>query len=1094
MQFYSIDDRFQYFMVQWYPQILSCDFAMQLIQRRTLVYQAGSSAKVYEVDLCQVAPERYVVNFRYGKRGGVLKEGSQTPLALPLAGAQAAFDKLVDSKITKGYRPDGSAMASVELPVAVPSPQFVADGAGRDRIILERLTAAIQNPAAPEAPRQWPLDRVIWRAGELQLAAAAPLLMQLWGHSPLRNYSIAWALGHCGDDRAVPLLIQAYRDSHNPDHVRRIALEAIFKLSSAQKTQFTTELIDRLPTELRATINQAETLGQCLHKYLETAIPEQFAAIGQCYQIDRPAPRQAILELLTEMPLAPNYFKQIRQIAKIAEYRQDREVLGLLTYRFDRSQPFYRSSSYTHLQGTRVGRGQGLRDKRWRYNTQTNKYESLPTPEFQQEVESIDARIAYGNTTRDYFRRRVWRSLQTLGELSRSEYVELATEILLQYSDQDARDIRESVSYKYDRRTWQRHEHRRTVWDAYANYWTFNHILYGNSPRYEQQPGTTNWRCQTGFRPGDALPPGREEAFPDLWQQQPHQLIRLLCASDCQAVHEFAIKAIASCPEFCQALSLDLLQQLLAKPYVVTAQFGFELARARYQPANPQTDLLLAIANCAYAPARQTAYGWLNDQLERFLGDEVLIAGLVLSPQPDTQRFIRQTLSTNMIADRLGQTLIGRIIAGLLALSIEQETLATAATETLLTCFPLQLRSIGLEIVVDLLHHPLESLQTTGARILLDSQTPASALPAGLIEALIESPVAAVRAIGVQLFGQLPDDRLVTQLDLILSFTTHPLPEMRQAIIPCIRRLANDSGFLAQLVDRLLPILLAPESSEGLHSFINQLLAQEMPQWMTVASPANAWMLLSAEFSTAQDLAGTLLQINADRWVPNLSTERIVELTHHEIRSVRAAGWQMLDAILPRLRQSSEELLAATLVMDSAWEDTRQYGFLLFGEKLQPPELTPGVVISICDSNRPDVRRFGRDLVGRCFQARDGLEYLLKFSEHPTTDMQLFASQYLEDYGAGHPDRLAELMPYFGRVLGQVNRARVVKDRIFNFLKMEASKSEAAARIVTTVLTRQSASIAIGEKARSLETLLQIHRQYPELQVPIVVATVPVKS
>jgi hypothetical protein len=202
----------------------------------------------------------------------------------------------------------------------------------------------------------------------------------------------------------------------------------------------------------------------------------------------------------------------------------------------------------------------------------------------------------------------------------------------------------------------------------------------------------------------------------------------------------------------------------------------------------------------------------------------------------------------------------------------------------------------------------------------------------------------------------------------------------------------------------------------------------------------------------------------------------------------------MLDAILPRLRQSSEELLAATLVMDSAWEDARQYGFLLFAEKLQSTELTPAVVISICDSNRPDVRRFGRDLVGRCFQARDGLEYLLKFSEHPTTDMQLFASQYLEDYGAGNPDRLAELTPYFSRVLGQVNRARVVKDRIFNFLKTEASKSEAAARIVTAVLTRQSASIAIGEKARSLETLLQIHQQYPALQVPIVVATVTVKS
>ena len=121
-------------------------------------------------------------------------------------------------------------------------------------------------------------------------------------------------------------------------------------------------------------------------------------------------------------------------------------------------------------------------------------------------------------------------------------------------------------------------------------------------------------------------------------------------------------------------------------------------------------------------------------------------------------------------------------------------------------------------------------------------------------------------------------------------------------------------------------------------------------------------------------------------------------------------------------------------------------------------------------------------------------EYLLKFSEHPTTDMQLFASQYLEDYAARNITRLQELMPYFTRVLAQVNRARVAKERIFAFLNSEAINSEAAAKLVIEVLTRQSASIAIGDKAQALATLLKIHQLYPQLTVPITVKSLPVKT
>jgi hypothetical protein len=70
-------------------------------------------------------------------------------------------------------------------------------------------------------------------------------------------------------------------------------------------------------------------------------------------------------------------------------------------------------------------------------------------------------------------------------------------------------------------------------------------------------------------------------------------------------------------------------------------------------------------------------------------------------------------------------------------------------------------------------------------------------------------------------------------------------------------------------------------------------------------------------------------------------------------------------------------------------------------------------------------------------------------------------------------------------VLSQVNRSRIAKQRIFNFLDTEAQKSETAAQIVAEILTRQSATIAIGDKSKAIQTMLKIKQQYPHILLPL---------
>ena len=82
--------------------------------------------------------------------------------------------------------------------------------------------------------------------------------------------------------------------------------------------------------------------------------------------------------------------------------------------------------------------------------------------------------------------------------------------------------------------------------------------------------------------------------------------------------------------------------------------------------------------------------------------------------------------------------------------------------------------------------------------------------------------------------------------------------------------------------------------------------------------------------------------------------------------------------------------------------------------------------------------RFGRDIVTSNFKEEYGQEYLLKFSEHPSADMQMFVTNYLETYAVDDEERLSKLIPYFVTVLSGVNKGRVAKKRIFQFLEAEA--------------------------------------------------------
>ena len=89
---------------------------MKLVRQLKLTLRRGIADQVYEIDLCQVGPDLYVVNFRYGRRGTALKEGTKTSRATNLQAAEAAFEALAAEQRAKGFAEPGAATAPAPQP------------------------------------------------------------------------------------------------------------------------------------------------------------------------------------------------------------------------------------------------------------------------------------------------------------------------------------------------------------------------------------------------------------------------------------------------------------------------------------------------------------------------------------------------------------------------------------------------------------------------------------------------------------------------------------------------------------------------------------------------------------------------------------------------------------------------------------------------------------------------------------------------------------------------------------------------------------------------------------------------------------------
>ena len=288
---------------------------MKLVKTTRLVFAEGRTERVYEVDLCEVGPAQFVVNFRYGKRGAALKDGTKTVAPVKEVDANKVFDKLVQQQVEKGYAPEGAPRPAPVVQAVAARPRAVADESRQRTRVLEHLREAIRTKKATA------ITRLVWRVGELRIREAEPMLLDLLANrtNDLRDYCILFALGRMGSAASMDALGRIFGDRAAPPMIRRIATLALQELSDEPtRLEFAAHLAQSLPPPLKDVGDDPVSFALRVAAFLAASPPEAFAVVETLYMMNTPVVRPAVLAQMSTVDFDVPYWQTVRHVFKAA--------------------------------------------------------------------------------------------------------------------------------------------------------------------------------------------------------------------------------------------------------------------------------------------------------------------------------------------------------------------------------------------------------------------------------------------------------------------------------------------------------------------------------------------------------------------------------------------------------------------------------------------------------------------------------------------------------------------------------------------------------------------------------------------------------
>jgi predicted DNA-binding WGR domain protein len=1017
---------------------------LKLLKQKILYFSEGKSDKVYEVDLCEVGSDLFTVNFRYGRRGTSLREGTKTVFPVSYEEAEKIFEKLVESKEKKGYSENG------ENKEVIPPIKPEKVNTAREETILKYLKEANLGSYT----RNWKVSRIILRTVSLNMTNAAELIRPFVNSKDeFEQYAAIYALAHFKDISQIETILKVFKEKGFENKVGRIAVSFLIKFGTIDDyTEIKEAILLQKPEEVSLTKDVVISIASYLLK--NDNIDASILYYAYLISLKDKEVRSRLFDFIQNTPLKVNTFKSVRYIYRTAEITNDIPFLTLLAKRIAISNPVYNSSSW----GVYVD----------------NKYVNPSEEKIKK-----NPKVAFSSNTKFYFNKTAYKLAYNYSKTNTDDYIEYATHLLCSLDDKfdnEREDIQFFYGYDYEK---DEHINEKRYFPKYSNFLALMYILYGNSSNIN---GTNKQYFTQDLKEATSQ---RIEALPEVWDTKPQALLTVLADAKSDVAINFSLLILKDNPNFLENINEDLLSKLVSHYDERVIEIILPVLKEKYRTKQPEENVLFPLLRSSSEEANSIAFEWLKKYENSYFNVPLFIPKLLLAGKVFIIDYLKELYRTGIAYN---------ISVNLTDISLFFETNTDFNYDYLIIINQLIGETYFGKLLKETTEKEIKSLANSNSvihkifaiNLAKHNKLTAFQLFKDDFDSYINSDEEILRKSGIEILAHFNNDFLLENQHKISSYCFSEYSEVRGAIQPTIERLLKlDAIFKEKLLNQLLSTIIESEEYDGVHKTSYSILIQYYDKNLPSISKEGIVKLVLSNYDFAQKLGTPLFK---ERVVlKDFSIAELIELSNSAVLDIRTALHNYFKENVTRINNELEDALK---IFNSNWQDVIDWAILYFKESIASENWTIEMLLYVSDHTKTDVQDFGRELIITHSSEDKGLPLLLKLQEHPTKKMQFFVTNYLNTYATDKVEIILQLESFFKTSLFNINTNRATKTRIYSFLKQESIKSEEVAKMTVRLINSVLGTKTMVDNSNNIDVLLEIITAHPNLEVPLTIKSI----